>query len=178
MYKKILLSLTLSVLAMPAFAHVSLEEPHAHIGSTYKAIFRVPHGCDGKATHALRVHIPEGVIAVKPMPKAGWTLEKVKAAYTTSYDYHGSQLNEGVQEIIWSGGVLGDDEYDEFTLRAYFSDAFKDGENVHFPVVQECEGGEKAEWVEIPAQGQDPHDFDYPAPAVTLTVNHDHHHHH
>ena len=57
-----------------AFAHITLEAGSATAGSTYKAVLRVPHGCDGKATTAIRVRIPEGVIAVKPMPHPGWQL--------------------------------------------------------------------------------------------------------
>ena len=55
-----------------AFAHVTLETREASIGAPYKAVLRVAHGCEGTAYHALRVRIPEGVIAVKPMPKPGW----------------------------------------------------------------------------------------------------------
>jgi len=64
-----------------AFAHITLETQEAAVGSTYKAVLRVPHGCDGKATTAVRVQIPEGVIAVKPMPKPGWTLQTKKGKY-------------------------------------------------------------------------------------------------
>jgi len=45
-----------------AFAHITLETQEAAVGSTYKAVLRVPHGCEGKATTAVRVQIPEGVI--------------------------------------------------------------------------------------------------------------------
>ena len=52
-------------------AHVTLETPQATIGASYKAVLRVPHGCDGSATTAIRVRIPAGIITVKPMPKPG-----------------------------------------------------------------------------------------------------------
>ena len=51
-----------------ALAHTSLEVKQAPAGSLYKAVLRVGHGCDGSSTTTLRVQIPEGVIAVKPMP--------------------------------------------------------------------------------------------------------------
>ena len=54
-------------------AHVTLEKRQAPVGSYYKAVFAVPHGCAGSATVKLRVQIPEGVIGIKPMPKPGWT---------------------------------------------------------------------------------------------------------
>ena len=59
--------------ASPAAAHVTLEKRQAPVGSYYKAVFAVPHGCAGSPTVKLRVQIPEGVIGIKPMPKPGWT---------------------------------------------------------------------------------------------------------
>jgi len=90
-----------------ASAHVTLETQEAQVPSTYKAVFRVGHGCEGKPTIKIRVQIPEGVIAVKPQPKPGWTIEKVKGPYAKSYDYYGTPTSEGVKEIVWSGGSLG-----------------------------------------------------------------------
>ena len=55
----------------------------------------------------MRVKVPAGVIAVKPMPKPGWTLDIVKAPYGKTYSYfHNAKLTEGVAEISWSGGKL------------------------------------------------------------------------
>ena len=73
---------TVAMLAVSsASAHVTLENRQATIGSGYKAVFAVPHGCAGSATTKIRVQIPEGVIAVKPMPKAGWNVEVIKGKY-------------------------------------------------------------------------------------------------
>lgn len=159
----------LAACAGTAFAHVSLEKGEAPAGSTYKATFRVPHGCEGKPTNVVRIRIPDGIISVKPMPKPGWTLEKVRGPYGKSYDYYGAQLSEGVREVVWSGGNLGDDEYDEFVLRGYFSADLKEGDIVYFPVVQECPDGLSERWIEIPASGQSSDDLELPAPAVKLT---------
>ncbi len=44
-------AITLAVLsASPAAAHVTLEKRQAPVGSYYKAVFAVPHGCAGSAT--------------------------------------------------------------------------------------------------------------------------------
>ena len=59
-------------------AHVTLEKREAPVGAPYKAVLRVPHGCEGAATIAIRVRVPEGMIAVKPMPKPGWKIDAVK----------------------------------------------------------------------------------------------------
>lgn len=161
-------ALAAAVFAFPALAHVSLENDAAPAGANYKAVLRVPHGCDGKATIAVRVRLPEGVISVKPMPKAGWAIEKTRGEYAKAYDHYGEAETEGVRELTWSGGRLGDDEYDEFVFRAYITDAFKPGQAVAFPVVQECEGGATTRWIEVPAEGKSADDYQHPAPTVTI----------
>lgn len=153
---------------MTAPAHVTLETAEVAVGSYYKAVFDVPHGCDGHATVALRVKIPEGVIAVKPRPKPGWTLSKETGPYATPYAYHGTELTEGVTEISWTGGPLADDEFDEFTMQMYLTDTLTPGDTLFFPAVQECEGDTVARWIEIPDAGESAHDLDRPAPGVTL----------
>ena len=102
-------------------------------GPTYKAVLRVGHGCEGKPTTAIRVKIPEGVIAAKPMPKPGWRLATVKGKYARTYDYYGTPLGEGVTEVAWSGGELPDEWYDEFVLRGQLT-GFAPGTVVHLPV--------------------------------------------
>src|SRR5690625_4471055 len=123
-----------------AFAHVTLATQKAPSGSTYKAILRVGHGCDGSATTAIRVKIPEGVIAVKPMPKPGWKLTTKEGDYAQAYEYYGETLTHGVTQIAWTDGHLPDAWYDEFVFRVRLPDA-PAGTTVYFPVVQECVDG-------------------------------------
>lgn len=157
-----------AVAAMPAVAHVTLETPTAKIGASYKAVLRVGHGCDGKATTAIRVRLPEGVISVKPMPKPGWTIQKTQGEYAKAYDYYGEEKTSGVRELTWSGNSLADDEYDEFVFRAYVTDAFKPGDTIAFPVVQECTEGATTRWIEIPEAGKTADDYEHPAPVLTV----------
>ena len=105
-----------------ALAHATLETAEAPANSSYKAVVRIGHGCEGKPTQAVRVKVPEGVIVAKPMPKAGWQLATTKSAYARSYDYYGTPVAEGVTEIAWTGGDLPDDWYDEFVFRARLAD--------------------------------------------------------
>ncbi|SHH80450.1 YcnI family copper-binding membrane protein [Pollutimonas bauzanensis] len=148
--------------AAPALAHVTLETRQAAVGSYYKAVLRVPHGCAGSPTLKLRVRIPEGVIAVKPQPKAGWGLETIKGDYAQSYTLHGAQSTAGVREIVWSG-KLPDEYFDEFVFQAYLTPTLKAGDTLYFPVVQECEQG-VARWIDIPVSGN----ADMPAPGLKL----------
>lgn len=155
--------------ASPAGAHVFLESRQATVGSSFKAVFAVPHGCSGSATTKIRVQIPEGVIAVKPMPKAGWSVEAVKGKYTREYEYHGSKFSEGVKEVVWSGGKLADDNYDEFVVSTFLTGGLKPNTTLYFPVVQECEQG-VSRWIDIPAEGHGSHHHGSksPAPGVKL----------
>jgi uncharacterized protein YcnI len=158
---------SLCLVASAALAHSTLETQEAPVGSTYKGIVRVGHGCDGAATLKVRVLIPEGVIAVKPMPKSDWTVDTVEGPYAKAYDNHGSPVSQGVQEIVWTG-KLPDKHYDEFVFRAALTDGLQAGTTVYFPIVQECEGGKADRWIEIPAAGKSAHDYKYPAPGVRL----------
>jgi uncharacterized protein YcnI/copper(I)-binding protein len=167
-------SITFGALALAtvsALAHVTLEVREANAGTSYKAVLKVPHGCDGSATLKVRAQIPEGVIGVKPMPKPGWQVETTRGAYQRSYPYlHGQQIGEGVKEIVWSGGKLPDEHYDEFVFAGFLARDLKAGP-LYIPVTQECETGE-ARWAEIPAAGQDAHALKAPAPALVILAQH------
>lgn len=163
-----LLAAGLLLTVAPAGAHVTLETAEAETGSTYKAVLRVGHGCEGSPTEAIRVRIPDGVIAVKPMPKPGWELSTTIEAYAEPVAYYEQMLTEGVREIAWTGGNLPDAWYDEFVFRVRLPEG-KPGTTIYFPVVQECETGVHR-WIEIPEAGQSAGDYEAPAPGVTLVA--------
>ena len=170
---RILHSLGLIAVAMlaasSASAHITLENRQATVGAYYKAVFAVPHGCAGSATVKIRVQIPEGVIGVKPMPKPGWSVEAIKGKYAADYDYHGTKLSEGVKEVVWSGGKLPDDNYDEFVVSTFLSGGLKPNTTLYFPVVQECEQG-VSRWIDIPDEGSTGHSNDSKSPAPGLKL--------
>ncbi len=139
--------------AAAAQAHVVLEEPAALAGSSYRAAFRVGHGCAGGPTTGIKVFIPAGVRGAKPMPKAGWTLTTQRATLAQPYESHGKTVREDVVEVSWvaqsSASALPDDGYEEFVLRASLPE--KAGA-VWFRVLQTCASGQ-LDWADIPAQG-------------------------
>lgn len=161
------------IVTSAASAHVVLEKREAAAGTYYKAVFQVGHGCDGSPTTRLRITIPDGVIAIKPMQKPGWILETVKADYGRSFTQHGREITTGVREVTWRGGPLADDNYDEFVLMAYLTDTLTPG-TIYFPAVQECEKG-ISHWTEIPVTGQPRPAM--PAPALAITKGEHAHHH-
>ncbi len=149
-----------------AQGHVGLEKPEAERGKSYKAVLKIPHGCDGSPTHTVRVEIPEGFIGVKPMPKAGWTLKTKRGPYARSYGYYHGPLKEGVTQIEWSGGSLPDDHYDEFVAAGYVAKELE-ADALYFKVSQVCDKGE-LKWVDIPGEGVSAHDLK--APAAVLKI--------
>lgn len=164
-----------------AHAHVTLAAADAAPNSRYRAVLQVPHGCDGEPTNSVRVQIPEGVIAVKPMPKAGWTLTTKRGPYAKSYENHGRKVTEGVREIIWSGGSLDDEHFDEFTFTAIVATDGGSAKTIYFPTVQQCAKG-KAAWTEVPTAQRPSRDLTKPAPALRISASPTkaqagHHHH-
>ena len=171
MFRPVFLGATGAMLCIgTASAHVTLETQQAPVGASYKAVLRVPHGCDGSATTAIRIRLPAGVIGVKPMPKPGWKLDTVSGKYTKPFTLRGAKVSEGVTEIAWSGGKLADAYYDEFVFTSVLAEELGAGQTIYFPVVQECEKGVHR-WIEIPASGssQDDHSGGpEPAPGLKL----------
>jgi uncharacterized protein YcnI len=137
----------------PARAHVVLQDDAAAANTSYRAAFRVGHGCDAEPTTALRITIPAGFNAAQPMPKAGWTVSTKVGPLATPYESHGKKYTEGVLEITWSAkgaeNALPAAYYDEFVVRG--TTPAKAGP-LWFKVVQSCPKGSN-DWVEVPASG-------------------------
>lgn len=159
---------TLLALSTASSAHVVLEDQAALAGSSYRATFRVGHGCSGSPTTAIRVLLPAGVRGAKPMPKAGWALALRRAALAQPYDSHGKTVREDVVEISWTASspehALPDAWYDEFVLRATLP---AQAGPLWFRVVQTCASGQ-LDWADTPAQGTSTRGLK--APAVLLEV--------
>lgn len=143
----------LLLLASPAVvqAHVTLETQQAPADSYYKAVLKVPHGCSGSPTVALKVIVPDGVTGPKPQPKPGWKVETGREGKFAT--------------VSWTGGPLADEHYDEFALHMKLPD--RAGITLHFEVEQRCAQGVH-HWSEIPPAGKSAHDLKEPAPALRL----------
>jgi periplasmic copper chaperone A len=154
-------------LAPCANAHVTLDTAQAPASGYVRLAVRVPHGCESAATVALRLQIPDGVTAVKPQPKIGWTLQVIADQAIPIASAH--DATPLVREVIWraqAGQALPDAFYEEFVLRVRMPDAA--GQTVWFPFVQECEGGKISRWIERPADGRAYEDLRMPAYPVRI----------
>lgn len=154
--------------ATAAFCHVVLQDSAAATGASYRATFKVGHGCDGAPTTGIRVSIPAGFRGAQPMPKPGWTLYTQVGKLAQPTTAHGKVFTEGILEIRWEANgpanALPSEFYDEFVLRG--TTPSRPGP-LWFKVLQTCEKGENA-WVEIPVSGTSTQGLK--APAVLLDV--------
>ncbi|HVO08097.1 MAG TPA: YcnI family protein [Burkholderiaceae bacterium] len=174
------LLLLLACAAAAAHAHVTLEQPQAAAGSSYKAVLRVTHGCEGTATHTVRVTIPPGFRGAKPMPKPGWTLDVRKEKLAQPYESHGRTVTDDVVEITWAAASreawLANAHFDEFVL---LGQTPQQPGVLWFKVQQICERGQW-NWSEVPTDGINTTGLK--APAVPLEVTSSgqaaHHSHH
>lgn len=151
-----------------AKAHVVLEYQVAPAGSSYKATFKVGHGCGGSPTRQISVAIPAGVRGARPQPKPGWTLEVQRDTLAQPTTRHGRTITEDVVRITWTARTpddyLPNTHYDEFVLVGQLPD--KDGA-MYWPVTQVCAEG-RNEWTEIPRPGQKLSDLKSPAALLDI----------
>jgi uncharacterized protein YcnI len=158
-------------LGMPsaAWAHVGVNGTSTAAGSSTLLTFAFSHGCGDSPTTKVAIQIPDGINAVAPTVNPGWTTEKVMAALDTPIkDSHGNEVTERVAQVVYTAKEpIANGLRDAFVLSLTLPEDAA-GTTLAFPTVQSCEVGENA-WVEIPAEGQDPHDLDSPAPTLTVT---------
>jgi len=157
--------------AAPAAAHITIDPAEAPADGYATLQVQVPHGCDGSATRAVRVQIPETVPSVTPQVHPGWELT-TKDGPKDAVALHGETVTRGVKEVVWTAadaGPLPDGRLDLFGMSVKLP-AGKVGDPVYFPTVQQCVEG-KGAWIQIPQPGESEDDLESPAPAVTLTAS-------
>ena len=151
-----------------ASAHTVLEYPVATAGQSYKATFKVGHGCGASPTRQIVVNIPAGVQGAKPMPKPGWRLEVLREKLAQPYSSHGRTVSEDVTRISWTAktadDMLPNGHYDEFVLVGTLP---QQAGMMYWPVQQICEQG-RMDWTEVPRPGQALSELKSPAAVLEL----------
>lgn len=169
----------LMLLASTTRAHVTLEYPVATAGQSYKATFKIGHGCGASPTRVVEVDMPAGVREAKPMPKSGWALEVVREKLAQPYTSHGRSVTEDTTRIRWTArteaDMLQSQHYDEFVLVGSLP---QQPGMLYWPVRQICPQGQ-LEWTEVPAKGQKWTDLKSPAAELELmpAAGHNAHNH-
>lgn len=151
------------LLSSTALAHVTAN-PDEATSPYFRTALRVGHGCEGSPTTTVRVQIPEGVDSARAEVIPGWDVEVIRTKLDEPIEQEeGEPITERVSEIVWSGGNLSDDNFEEFGLNVHIADDAP--EVLWFPTIQECEKGEHR-WIEIPESVEEWGDKDEPAPYV------------
>ncbi len=163
-----LLWAALALLSHAVQAHVTLEYPVATAGQSYKATFKVGHGCGASPTRVVEVDIPAGVRGARPMPKPGWNLEVTREKLAQPYTSHGRTVSEDTVRIRWTAkteaDMLPSAHYDEFVLVGTLPEQ---ADTLYWPVRQLCPQG-RLDWTEVPATGQKWSDLKSPAAELEL----------
>ncbi|WP_166790450.1 YcnI family protein [Cryobacterium tagatosivorans] len=152
---------------LSASAHISADPTETAAGSSSVITFALPHGCDGSATTAISIGIPEGVLSVTPTAKPGWTVTEVAADLAApAEDADGNPVTTRTGSVVYTAGTpLADGLRDTFSLSLPLP-ADAAGTTLDFPVVQTCEKGE-TRWDQTATPGEE--EPERPAPAITVT---------
>lgn len=151
-----------------ASAHVSVTASETGAGAHTVLTFSVPHGCDGSPTSAIRIAMPEGIVAATPTRQPFYDVKKVMRKLDEPItDAHGNEITERVAEVVYTAKTpLPDGERDTFEISVQLPDAA--GKTVNFPTIQQCVKGTTA-WTEVPADGESGEELESPAPNVTIS---------
>lgn len=155
-----------AVLALPAFAHVTINPKTAEQGGFAKVAFRVPNERDNASTVKVEVEFPTdhplAFVSVRPVP--GWTVEVTESKLDTPVPMEGSELTEAVTKITWSGGTIEPGQFQEFEVS--MGRMPTDVEQLVFPATQTYSNGEVVKWHDRPSA--DGSEVEHPAPVLTL----------
>ncbi len=151
-----------------AHAHVTLEWQSALAGTSYKAVFKIGHGCGPSPTRQVVVDLPEGVRGARPMPRPGWTVDITRTPLAKPDTRHGRTVTQEVTRITWTAqspaDMLDAAHYAEFVLLAQVPQS--EG-RLYWPVRQVCPDG-RLDWVQVPGPGQ--RQSDLASPAAVLDI--------
>lgn len=137
-----------------AQAHPWFAADKANPNSSYSSILNIPHGCDENGTIKLTMKVPDGITDAKAEASGNWKATSKKTA-------------NGATLIIWEGGPLPSTENGEFKI-SFKIGAVKPGQNIYFPVIQNCEKDSSYRWIEVPTADIDEYDLETPAPLIEI----------
>jgi uncharacterized protein YcnI len=158
-----------TVLAAPAWAHVTVSSPSAVQGGFAKLTFRVPNEKDNASTTKLEVHFPRNTplafVSVKPVP--GWTATVTRAKLPAPIKTHDGEITEAVTTIVWTAtadAAIKPGEFGEFDVSG---GPLPEADQLVFKALQGYSDGDVVRWIEEPMAGQA--EPEHPAPVLKLT---------
>lgn len=146
-----------AALAVPAYAHVTVQPNEAVAGTFSRFSVRVPNERDDASTIEVSVEFPP-LAFLSFQPLDGWDRKTTTVTFDEPIDAFGNEITEGVGTVTWSGGKVKPHEFVEFGFSALVP-----GEEttLEFKATQTYDSGEVVEWTGAA-------DSDTPAARVTL----------
>jgi uncharacterized protein YcnI len=159
-------TMAVALVAGPAAAHVTLNPNEATKGGFAKFDVRVPTERDDTSTVKVELFFDEEhpFPTVRVKPKEGWDYTVNKRELDEPVEVFGQEYTEAVQSIVWEGGEIAPEEFDEFEIS--MGPLPSDADELVFKAIQTYDSGEVVRWVEVAAPGAE--EPENPAPTVTL----------
>lgn len=158
----------LFALSAPAAAHVSANPDTAEQGAeSTKVSFRVPNeepkGDTTKVEIDLPLDHPLAEVSVRQIP--GWTVSVTKSKLPRPVKTNDLELTEAVSKIVWSGGTIKPDQFEEFDVS--MGPLPTNTDTLSFKAIQTYSTGKVITWDQPqPPGAQEPEN---PAPTLHLT---------
>ena len=160
-------SAALVLLAVPAFAHITVTPGSVTAGSAAVLTLHVPNEEAKADTVSVDVQIPTdhpiAQLLAKPVP--GWTVTVKYITLAKPLVTDDGTFSQAVSEVIWSGGTITPGQFQDFSVSA---DPVPDGvSRLVFKAIQTYSNGDVVRWIDIPEPGQP--SPDHPAAVLTVT---------
>jgi len=87
-------------------------------GGYFQTSIKVPHGHSGRHTTKMILHVPRGMLSVKPTKPAGWSvaMSTYDLAEEDRYESHGSLVTTGPDKITFTADSLDDALHNDHLL--------------------------------------------------------------
>ncbi|HLJ99391.1 MAG TPA: YcnI family protein, partial [Streptosporangiaceae bacterium] len=158
----------LVLLAVPAFAHITVTPGSAAAGSSSELTFHVPNEAANADTVKVDVQIPTDhpIAQLLAKPVTGWTVAIKTVTLAKPLVTDDGSFSQAVSEVIWSGGQIAPGQFQDFSVSA---DPLPVGvSQLAFKAIQTYSNGDVVRWIDLPQPGQP--DPAHPAPVVMLTT--------
>jgi len=158
----------LVLLAVPAFAHITVTPGSAAAGSSSELTFHVPNEAANADTVKVDVQIPTDhpIAQLLAKPVTGWTVAIKTVTLAKPLVTDDGSFSQAVSEVIWSGGQIAPGQFQDFSVSA---DPLPVGvSQLAFKAIQTYSNGDVVRWIDVPQAGQPAPD--HPAPVLALTA--------
>jgi uncharacterized protein YcnI len=157
----------LLALGAPAAAHVTANPDTAEQGSETTVSFHVPNeepkGDTTKVEVDLPLDHPLAEVSVRQTP--GWTVSVTKSKLPKPVKTDDLELTEAVSKIVWTGGTIKPDQFEEFDVS--MGPLPTDTDTLSFKAIQTFSDGTVTTWDQPqPPGAAEP---EHPAPTLHLT---------